>query len=249
MEKRELFLWKESHEKLLVNEILQEEPYKFKMGSKERGSCWTNIAERLTQAGLKVNQRSVREKFNKMIKEFKKKEQEELKASGVEVEYGELDQGLNEICELMTEAEEERENQTKKQKKEQKCAEEMRKKATETLSQTKKRKSSGASTGSDQDPDPESEDDANLVTAKKKKRGNASISEIMIQSLEVKKKEKEQDQEMRARELEFRAVEQENQRSFQERMMLQQSSFMQQQQAMNMNMINAMNEMMKNFRN
>lgn len=87
MEKRKLFIWKEAHEKLLISEVLQDEPYEFKEGSKERGACWTRISERLTQAGI-------------------------------EAEYGEVDQALQDISERMDEMEEERENEKKKVKKE-----------------------------------------------------------------------------------------------------------------------------------
>ena len=38
---------------------------------------WTEIAERLAGCGLKVTQRSVREKFDKLMKDFLKKESEE----------------------------------------------------------------------------------------------------------------------------------------------------------------------------
>jgi hypothetical protein len=46
---------------------------------------------------MKVNQRSVREKFGRMIESFKKKEAVERRASGVDVEYSEKDQALLDI--------------------------------------------------------------------------------------------------------------------------------------------------------
>ena len=64
-----------------------------KLGPK-KGSTWIEIAERLAGCGLKVTQRSVREKLDRLMKDFLKKESEEKKQSGVEVEYGELDQTL-----------------------------------------------------------------------------------------------------------------------------------------------------------
>jgi hypothetical protein len=40
---------------------------------------------------MKVSQRSVREKFDKLVKEFKRKEAMEQRASGIEVEHTERD--------------------------------------------------------------------------------------------------------------------------------------------------------------
>ena len=89
LEKREMFVWKEVHEKALMTEVLTLEPHQFKHGTKERGAAWTAIAERLNEMnmGFKVNQRSVREKFEKMMKDYEKKEREEKGASGVSVQY------------------------------------------------------------------------------------------------------------------------------------------------------------------
>lgn len=132
-----LFTWKEESQKiLLLKEVIIEEPYIFKEGSKERGAAWTSIAKRLEKAGLKVTQRSVRDKFSKLLKDFQTREKEEQKASGVEVEFGEVEQLLTDITERM---EEESEKRVKKDKTEKECAEEMRRKATESLSKTRKR--------------------------------------------------------------------------------------------------------------
>ena len=51
------------------------------------------------------------------MRDFLKKESEEEKQSGVEVEYGELDQTLQDIKERMAEFEELREGEEQKQKK------------------------------------------------------------------------------------------------------------------------------------
>ena len=70
MATRELFIWKRLHEEYLVQEVLSIEPYQYKTGTKEEGAAWTLIADNLVARGLKVTQRSVREKFEKMLKEF-----------------------------------------------------------------------------------------------------------------------------------------------------------------------------------
>ena len=66
--RRELFIWKDSHEKALIQEVLAIEPYKFKSGTKEKGAAWTEIADNLSECGLRVNQRFVREKFEKIMR-------------------------------------------------------------------------------------------------------------------------------------------------------------------------------------
>ena len=77
MAKRELFIWKRKHEAMLLREVLVEEPHKYRPGSKERGTSWTKIAEHLQESGMKVTQRSAREKFDKLYQDFKKRENEE----------------------------------------------------------------------------------------------------------------------------------------------------------------------------
>ena len=96
MAKRELFIWKRKHEALLLREVLVEEPHKYRPGSKERGIAWDKIAEHLNsqESGMKVTKRSVREKFDKLYQDFKKREREESRASGVDVEYDEIYQAL-----------------------------------------------------------------------------------------------------------------------------------------------------------
>ena len=66
----ELFIWKRLHEEYLVQEVLSIETYQYKTGTK--GAAWTLIADSLVARELKVTQRSVREKFEKLLKEFKK---------------------------------------------------------------------------------------------------------------------------------------------------------------------------------
>ncbi len=68
--------------------------FQYRQGTKEMGTGWTKIAENLTTLGMKASQRSVREKFGKLVTEFKRKEAAEERASGVEVDYTERDQAI-----------------------------------------------------------------------------------------------------------------------------------------------------------
>ena len=43
--------WTPAHDVLLCREILEEEPFKFKHGSQERGQHWDKIATSLNQMG------------------------------------------------------------------------------------------------------------------------------------------------------------------------------------------------------
>ena len=93
-----LFQWKPDHDLIFLREVITEEPYNYKLGSKERGAAWTTIAERLnslTSHGFRVTQRSVRERFDKLMKEYEKMEQDESRASGVDVDFDEKTQRTN----------------------------------------------------------------------------------------------------------------------------------------------------------
>jgi uncharacterized protein YabN with tetrapyrrole methylase and pyrophosphatase domain len=114
---KKLFVWKESSEKMLLRMVVVEEPYKFKAGTRDRGAAWNTIAEDVQKEGLKVTQRSVREKFEKMLREHKKKEEEEAKASGVDTDYGEIYQAMTDIKETIAEFEELREGEEQKKQK------------------------------------------------------------------------------------------------------------------------------------
>ena len=63
------------------------EPYNYKVGSKEAGQGWTEVVDNLNYyEGFKEmprDQRSVRERFNKLVGEFKTKMRKEGQASGI----------------------------------------------------------------------------------------------------------------------------------------------------------------------
>ena len=153
---RALFTWKDCHDDALLREVLLLEPYQFKAGSKDRGAVWNTIAENLNKLDMKVTQRSVRERFEKLLKEFKKKEAVEARASGIEVDFTERDMVMTDILERISAAEDEMVNKKEKEKKEMAVAEDMRMKATERMAETRKRKSN------------ESEGSSEVVTTEKK---------------------------------------------------------------------------------
>ena len=139
--------WSEEHDIMLCRELLVEEPYNFKHGSRERGRCWDRIAEALNkidQPKFIVDQRAVRDRFVKLEKACKKKTRDELRASGfAPSEPSELDQALEEIIEKSKSAEQQKEAScAEKQQeidKEKETAEAVRRRAMERLSESRAR--------------------------------------------------------------------------------------------------------------
>ena len=172
MARRELFIWKRKHEIMLLREVLVEEPHKYRSGSKERGIAWNKIAEHLNSQdnSMKVTQRSVRERFDKLYQNFKKREREESTASGVDVEYDEIYQALTDINDQIVEWEEQEEG---KKESEKATAEEMRKRANKKLSETKRRN------GTD-------DEDNSDGTTPKKRKSHTSVTELLERSIERK---------------------------------------------------------------
>ena len=79
--------WTYDHDILLCREILVEEPYKFKTGTRDRGQAWEKIANNLNQNNADcrviVNQRGVRDRYTILEKAFREKMAAEENASGI----------------------------------------------------------------------------------------------------------------------------------------------------------------------
>ena len=109
-----------------------------------RAQAWEKIANNLNKrAEFKVNKRSVRDHYMVLVEKFKKKMSQELKASGISPEPTELDRLLEEIIERAEVCEQSRDevddNAREKIWKKQEQAKDIRLKAMESLSETKKR--------------------------------------------------------------------------------------------------------------
>ena len=231
--KRVNFTWKMMHEDLLLREVLLLEPFQYRQGTKERGTAWTKKAENLTTLGMKASQRSVREKFEKLVTEFKRKEAAEERASGVEVEYTERDQAMVDILERMNEYEVALESKKVKDLQEKATAEDMRKKATERVGETRRR---------------HSEENDEITPERKQRRRNSDVIEVLKGSLEMKRKEQEQTGQLREREITLMEMQFQRQDEFQRAMIEQQQQFQQQQQAVTMSMLNTLAEITKNLK-
>ena len=141
--------WREEHCVMLIREILLYEPWKYKHGSVERGQVWKRIAESLCaleEPIFRVDDRSVRDKYNLLVKQFRKKENSERRESGIAPEEeSEVDKGLRDIIEQFEESynihQADTFAKTQKMENETAEAEELRQASLESFGETQKRKS------------------------------------------------------------------------------------------------------------
>ena len=125
----------------MCREVLDIEPYQFKLRSPERGKAWETISSHLNATSypkFRVTPRSVRDRYNLLTKKFQVRLNKEERASGIS------DNLLEEILEKEKAAKEKLENDGEDKKKsltnEKAAAEDMRKRALERVGQTAKRK-------------------------------------------------------------------------------------------------------------
>lgn len=143
--------WSEKHDVFLCREILFMKPYRFKPGGPQSGSAWTNIASDLCEVKevtFNVNQKSVRDRYRLLLDKHKKKMRAQEGSSRSSIDETELDQLLQNIMEESEEASENYDKDAKEKQekglKDRKDAEEVRRKALESLAQTRKRHSEEA---------------------------------------------------------------------------------------------------------
>ena len=228
-EQRELFIWKSEHDRCLVRELLLVEPYLHKPQSKERGQAWKTIVTNLNnleRPKFRVAVRAVRDRFFKLMEKFNKNEKEEARASGIEgAEFDEIYMGLTDINQRMeearnswketTEKEKEKENENKEK------ALDMRRKATESLSETRKRKGL--------------EREESTPT---RKRRSGDVIEVLQEGLQLKKEQSEMNLKFKEEELKERQLLRESQQE----LVWQQQQFMANMQAQQQQFLLQMNQ-------
>ena len=138
--------WTNEHDVEFCKEVIASKLFETKKRSAERAQVWEAIAKKLEKMEypkFKVEQRSVRDRLKKLIKQFRKKENDERRASGISPELTELDTLLEEISEKEeaseTLAADMGEREKRRLEEDQMAGQEMRKRAMETLSETQKR--------------------------------------------------------------------------------------------------------------
>lgn len=193
-------VWTEMHDKLLCREIIGVDVFTgTKKGTTKRSAKWADVVENLTnvESDFKVDNRAVRDRYNLLSCNLRRKLKTEVKESGIAVGMSEVETALEELIEK-EDASEELRHEAKANKLATECdrakAEDMKKKAMERLGETQKRKS-GETSGSCG------------IPAKKTRR---SGSETMVYLKE--KQEKMLEMENRKLELQERNMEEANKR-------------------------------------
>ncbi|XP_028407855.1 nucleoporin GLE1-like [Dendronephthya gigantea] len=142
-------VWSRDHDELLCREILVVDPFTgTRRRTVQRGTKWNEIAQNLNSVqhvSFRVNQRSVRERYNLLAREFRKKTKDEESASGIEIDdVSEIDKALEDIVEVEDAADQNQQDVTEqklqKENKDREDAESIRLMAMETLGETQKRK-------------------------------------------------------------------------------------------------------------
>ena len=144
---RRQMVWTGHHDILLLREILAAQPWIHRHGSTERGQSWDGISAILgtiEEPVFKGSTRSVRDRYTLLVKKYKTRRNEDLKASGSNPEHTELDDALQDLIERFEEADNirkvEKAEKAEKAETELALAQEVRNKSLETFSQTQKRK-------------------------------------------------------------------------------------------------------------
>ncbi|KAK3721670.1 hypothetical protein QZH41_013821 [Actinostola sp. cb2023] len=111
--------WTEEHDQMLCREILLVDPFSgTKKGTLQRGAKWSEIANQLMtmdQPKFKVDQRSVRERYNLLSQKFKKREREEQRGSGMDPPV--LTVAVEDLIEREEVADHEQQGETEEKKK------------------------------------------------------------------------------------------------------------------------------------
>ena len=139
-------VWSEAKDYVMLKEVATEGVFDSKPGSRERGTSWQKVANKLNSLPqFSVNSRSIRDRFNNISRKLKAKLSRESNESGggdME-EPTELEMLLEELLQLNEESEKKSHDQTEAKKetleKERKQAIEMRERAMESMGETKKR--------------------------------------------------------------------------------------------------------------
>ena len=198
--------WTDLHDTLMIREIILFEPWVYRFGSVERGESWKRIAESLNQlqeVKFLVDDRAVRDHYNRLEKKFKNKTQNELNASGIAPdEETELDVGIRDIMEQFHDFDSkrvlEKTEKDKKANQETAAAEEFRNKAVETIGESTTRKRNKSY---------EDEDSSDCGLSKRKKRNTGSETMVYL------KEKSENEIELRKKELELRQLEAEERKN------------------------------------
>ena len=188
--------WTEDHDVILLREILASDLFSFKKGSVARGERWESITEKLNQVKtlsfhLK-DKRAVRDRWVLLQKKYNANMHQEETASGISVDdMSEIDVLLEELVGKEESLNKVGDAQWRKQKEDKSKAEDIRQKALERYSETKKRKSTENGDECEENP---------------KRQRRSARTEPLVEFMQEKVKT---ERELRQQELDLRRLEQE----------------------------------------
>jgi len=188
--------WTEDHDVILLREILASDLFSFKKGSVVRGERWESITEKLNQVKtlsfhLK-DKRAVRDRWVLLQKKYKAEMHQEETASGISVDdMSEIDVLLEKLAGKEENLNKVGDAQSRKQKEDKSKAEDIRQKALERYSETKKRKST---------------ENGDECEEKPKRQRRSARTEPLVEFMQEKVKT---ERELRQQELDLRRLEQE----------------------------------------
>ena len=91
--------WTKQHDRALLDEMTISDLFQYKKGIPERGQVWDSIAGNLNAIDypkFKVAKRSYRDRWTLLCTKYKRRMLEEIQATGIDAEVGELDEIIEE---------------------------------------------------------------------------------------------------------------------------------------------------------
>ena len=91
--------WTKQHDRALLDEMTISDLFQYKKGTPERGQVWDSIAGNLNAMDypkFKVAKRSCRDRWTLLRTKYKRRMSEEIQATGIDAEVGELDEIIEE---------------------------------------------------------------------------------------------------------------------------------------------------------
>ena len=114
-------------------------PFQFKDRTRERGKVWDDVVSKLQEHGLDVSRRSVRDRYNLINNNIKRRNNLEKRQSGIAPEMSEAETEMTQIVEGMVEIKAETKEQESEEEKKKLDGGEIRKLALESFTETSKR--------------------------------------------------------------------------------------------------------------
>ena len=91
--------WTKQHDRALLDEMTISDLFQYKKGTPERGQVWDSIAgnfNAIDYPKFKVAKRSYRDRWTLLCTKYKRRMLEEIQATGIDAEVGELDEIIEE---------------------------------------------------------------------------------------------------------------------------------------------------------